>query len=56
MAVITHRRLNRRRSADDGAVMAEYGLLVMLVAIVVAAVLPTFGIAVRDLYTFPIPL
>lgn len=44
------------RTADDGAVMAEYGLLVTLIAVVVAVVLPALGVAVRDLYTLPIPL
>ena len=45
-----------RPCADDGAVMAEYGLLLTLLAIVVAVVLPAFGIAVRDLFLLPIPL
>lgn len=60
MASISHFLLDgpqtRRPSADGGAVTAEYGLLLTLLAIVVAVVLPAFGIAVRDLFLLPIPL
>ncbi len=42
----------RRLMADDqGATLAEYGLLLMLVALVVIGVLATFGSSINSMYS-----
>jgi len=57
MNVITllHRLASRVRHDDKGAAMAEYGLLAVGIAVVVAAAVWTLGGAVVALYDLPAP-
>lgn len=43
--------LHRRIAGERGAVATEYGLLLLLVALVIIAAVTAFGIAVSGLFT-----
>jgi pilus assembly protein Flp/PilA len=45
------RRLQARRKRDDGATAVEYGLLVALIAVVIAATVFLLGGALNDRFT-----
>ena len=57
MTVFTllHRLAARVRKDDDGAVMAEYGLLAVSIAVLLAATVWALGDAVLALYDLPAP-
>ena len=57
MTVFTllHRLAARVRKDDNGAVMAEYGLLAVSIALLLAATVWALGDAVLALYDLPAP-
>ena len=57
MTVFTllHRLAARVRKDDNGAVMAEYGLLAVSIAVLLAATVWALGDAVLALYDLPAP-
>lgn len=55
VSTLLHRLAARVRKDDKGAVMAEYGLLAVGIAMAVAAAVWALGDAVLGLYDLPAP-